>query len=63
MLCGKDKLNGDFLFRTSSLEGGRYIFDHLMDVKSLPVQKKVLGVEFVEREEILGQVCQPLCLK
>ena len=47
MLCCEDQLNRDLFLGADSLEGCRHVFDHLVDIEYFPVEKQVIGVEFI----------------
>ena len=60
---GQNELNGNLPLCADALKGGGRVLDDLVYVENLLVQENVLCVKLVQRQQILGQVRQPLCLK
>ena len=54
-LWKKEKLDGNMLFGADPFEGICGLFDHFLNIKGFFVQKKLLGVKFVEGEQIPGE--------
>lgn len=63
MLCGEYKFNRNLFLSANTFEGSSHIFDNFVDVKRCLIQKKILCVKFIERQQILSEIREPLCFK
>ncbi len=60
LVAGQYQFDGDGPFAAGALKGGGHIADHAVDIKIGFVQHNSLGIQIVERQQAVGQLCQAL---